>query len=157
MRASLKPLWLAWVANLGRAPVEGELAEFAHHFSAASPEGLRVALDTYFHDAPPFPTLPGLVRAYRGSAPQEDGADRDAWKAEALLDAQGFARYGWTRTALVMRPLAPVRFRSLFLQWIDVWLDTEGHSETSAQGRAYWPRRRQIERELEDGGWVRKP
>lgn len=59
-----KRLFTAYTANLGRAPVDGEAAEFSRAFDDADPALLRVAIDRYFADNPLFPRLPGLRAVY---------------------------------------------------------------------------------------------
>lgn len=79
MKPTIKALFAAWGANIGRATVDGEAAEFNYRFASADLLALREALDGYFARAPQFPTIPGLWSEYRSLAATRTVAkgDRD--------------------------------------------------------------------------------
>lgn len=61
---TMKSCWTGYLANLGRAAVDGEAAEFAHAFDGVDPVLLRRALDAYFGANPEFSKIPGLRATY---------------------------------------------------------------------------------------------
>jgi hypothetical protein len=88
-KPTVRTCWTAWMANLGRAPVEGEAAEFAHVFDGADAWLLRRALDDYFAANPPFPRIPGLRATYNAVSESQKAANRPApWLGPQLPPAE---------------------------------------------------------------------
>jgi len=61
---ALLRLFEAWLVNLGRAPLNGEIEEFRSAFVSADPRLLRRAIDEYALASPQFMRLAGLRATY---------------------------------------------------------------------------------------------
>lgn len=156
MKASLKNLWEAWIANIApRAPTEGEAAEFQHRFGGAKLDLLRRALDDYFAGSVPFPKLGGLVEVYgrlqARAAAEAAGADaQEQSRARALVLGGALPRYGFEFQG-DDRLTNAVTVRLAFLDWQTAWLD-RGLERTDPERVR---RREDLEVRLAKLGWPR--
>ena len=103
MTTTLKTLLTAYGANLGRALVDGEGAEFGRKFGGADLGILRAALDAYFFPPPPFPTLPGLHGTYQRLVSERTAREHDAAariEREAGPVAPPEERVAWARSVI---------------------------------------------------------
>lgn len=96
MKDTLRPLYEAWSANIGRPPTDGEAAEFGYRYHDSDPKVLRRAIDVYFATCPRFATLPELHDTYRRLAlPPDSGDATDLASAFRWLKGSAIERYGF--------------------------------------------------------------
>lgn len=148
-------LFLAWTANIGREPREGEATEFGHKFAKAKPDVLRRAIDEYFAGRGADPKGPATLGQLGACYARLDGGKRgnedaqDEQRARVLvyggaLQRYGFAYYGQDKGANA------IHVRRAFLDWHTRWMERclEAHETYRAT------KRREFEHTLSLLGWL---